>query len=690
MAFFTSKLLTPLLQIVVLCLLLLVCIVAVTSRWSLMEAHSEARPFQLRDGIYSLEQPLDVSLSPPVQIERGRLHFADGQSATSALLRRLLPEGWAQMFMAEKLDEMSLIDGELLIDLRPAAVAAGQKGRDEGGMPQLLSAALLKSDLADVHLKNCRIRLIRADAGPLDLLVKTARLSVDIEDGAFESKGVIDISGREVGFQFSSAMISEASRPARYRLALYLSHEEISARFDGIAALDGGGQLEGAFRSQFADIALLEQLLGIHPAAEGEDVAAPVGRDENDPPGGAAPKAALADPLPFSLAGALDWRGQAGKLTGLSLVVGSSRATGTLRLKSLKGRQLISGSLAFDQLAMLLPDIGLNEPAGEEAGPASGHESGSESGRPAPVIFSHEYLDGVMGRFLQRLYPMITRYEADLRFSAEVLELGPMKMKDAGFSLFQKDGEVIVDLAETSVFEGTASGHLKIDTKYPKPRWHINLNFREIAPEAFSEIFGQAPLITGLGYMQLNLTSYGDKSTEIYQNMQGALSFRSLQGGKLALDLESLNQAQGARPLTIFQQLVAGETEFQSLAGEGHFKNGALVADFFEITTPRMHYTGLGRLSLSEALHDWHIASWAAVTKSARKAEADTESGAQPSESPYKLIMCSSINGSWAAPRVEKHSAAELALLRTDCKASYKTQPERSKYDYIAPLDKAG
>lgn len=669
MAVLSSRFLWALLKTAFTVLLLAAGYLALATSLPLREAQSEERPFRLVEGLYEIQQPLEASASPFIQLREGRVHFSGEKGAHASLLRRLLPEDWAALFMTEQLEEITVKDGLLVVRPDKMAPASGETKTAISDAARYLSVALSKSRLSRIHLDNCRLRLILTKGQPVELVVKSATFAVDVDDGAIEGEGRFEILGRQAAFEVSSTLSSVKENSNSYRVALSLEHDEIAARFDGIASMAEGGWLQGAFNSRFVDVTLLEQLLGIMPPGLKAELAGAEQAEQSD-----RERIEKAAPTSFSLSGALDWRGQAGKLSGLSLAIGDSKATGTLGLKYAEGRGQISGSLAFDDLTLLGKD---NEVV-----------AGGKAGALSPGLFKDEALDSVIGGFLSRLYPLVEGYEADLRFSAERLKLGPFALTDAGFSLFQKDGEVIVDLAETAVFEGNASGHMKINTKFPKPRWHINLNFREIAPEVFSEAIGVTPLLSGKGHLQLNLTSFGDKSSEMYQNMKGALSYQSTSGGQLALDLASLNQTAADRPLTVFRALVAGETDYESLAGEGHFKNGALVADFFEITTPRLHYTGLGRLSLSDALHDWHIASWAAVKKPPRKAPEGADQRAAMAA--HKLIMCSSISGSWAAPRVEKHSAEELALLRRDCRARYKAKPERSKYDYNAPLDKAG
>jgi hypothetical protein len=334
----------------------------------------------------------------------------------------------------------------------------------------------------------------------------------------------------------------------------------------------------------------------------------------------------------------------------------------------------ISGSVAFERLelddlaaaALINDENSLNDTNGNGAHPAA-------------------QIDTALGRFMECLYPLTRDFDADLRLSAKEIKIGSLLLKDAGFSLFEKSGEVILDLAMTRLFEGTSSGHIKIDTNFPKPRWHTNLSLSNVRVDKMEAVSGLPNWLSGAANFKIHLTSYGDKFTEIYQNVYGAVLFEMPSGGQIAVNLENLNSERADKPGTEWERLFKGNSTFNELKSTGHFAKGEMVTDFFSLKTGEAYYTGLGQVNLSGEGFDWHIASWPLIKDNSAVNE---EVGDAPSLPLIKV--CSRISGSHLKPVFEKYNAMHLALLRRGCKATYKPRSEKSKIYNNHPLDKAG
>ncbi|GJM01659.1 MAG: hypothetical protein DHS20C08_01600 [Rhodomicrobium sp.] len=661
------------------------------------DAYSGERAFQLTDGFYKITTPLEVGRSPALTLKAGHVHFAVGKGAERGLVARLLPPEWTALFLSEKLKKIKLKDGDITLDLTRAklkAAAADKKAEKSGmppsGHPQFLSTALLNSRLSNLVLKNSKVTLLTDHSRPLTLFIKEGQFNVDLDDGELDGSGFIEIDEKVTAFQFSSEIVDLVEGQNNYQLDIQLTHPEFSGRFEGIASPQNGGQLKGDLSVNITSRSALSLLYTLPVSGEETDFVDSLAVDseaddratyesktyesktvDSDQPqsgkstGKTAKSPIVQTPFKVSFNGALDWAGREGELTNAQFNLGGSPATGSLGLKLKAGVRQISGTLAFDEL-VLTPDTRV--------------DNTSEN-----ASFSNEGLGRLVGHFMKTLYPLTRDFDADLRLSAKEIRFGSLLMEETGFSLFEKQGELILDLAQTRLFDGVARGHIKIDTNTPKPRWHTNVTLSDASIKSIEEMAGISRFIEGRGDLKIHLTSFGDKLDEIYQNMYGAVLFQMPKGGQIAVNLDNLTIEQTSKPTTEWQNFMQGKTAFTFLESTGHFAKGAMVTDFFTIKTSTDEFTGTGEVSLSGETIDWHIASWPLLA--AKEKEASSENGLP---SIPLLQVCSHITGAWSTPRFEKHNAMHLALLRRGCKARYRPAPLKSNNHNILPLEKAG
>lgn len=639
-------------------------------------AVSGEKPIELGAGTFKVAQPLLISAAPLIRVESGALNFELGNRAGKlSFISGILPAGWAQLFNKEKLETASLVNGRITLDLR---TSPGQA--EIGAAGNAVNQQLGQSYLSTVSLNDCVVNILRDDAAPLMLHVRAGRFDVDLGDGDFSGNGKVSIDGRQTNFNFSSAYNGENDAGgSTFALDVNLDNDHFNGQFEGVFSNREGLRLSGATRVEFKDEAALGLLFDL-PA-------------ENDVKAGknaAADAAAAGYGAYFSALGQLEWHGNHGTLADGQFKFGESPATGSLKLKLADNSRDISGTLAFARLDLTKL---IEDEADTAAVNAAGDDAGAATPGKADAAGAPAARDTRLQRLLRTLAPLIREYNADLRISADEIIAGQLRLEEAGFSLFQKKGEAIFDLAETMVFDGTASGHLKIDTNYPKPRWHINMGLRDAALGKFTALVHQGETLSGKGNLKVHLTSFGDKANEIYQNMYGALLISMPYGGKVGVKLDNLLLAQENRSETELSDLTGGSSNFETLQGTGHFARGAVVMDHFSVKTASNQFTGSGRLNLFDRLIDWHVASWPLV------ALADDPAGGEPVKEtsaserkaqPPLLLVCSEISGSWAAPRFKKYTAMHLALLRRGCPASFRAPPIKSNTRQIAPAGNAG
>ena len=640
-------------------------------------------PLRLGEGLYKVAKPLVISTAPVILVESGALNFETGKGAKkSSFISGILPAGWAQYFLREGLEAAALLNGHVTLDLRsPGAQDGARIGKPE----EAISRRLEKSGISTVTLDDCALKILRDGASPLTLHVRAGRFDIDLADGEFEGKGVVTIDGRPTNFTLSSDYSGVSDDGASlFDTRVNLDNDHFKGSFDGVFSGAAGLRLSGRTQVEFKDEAARGLLFDV-PAFEGGAAS-----DKRAGKHADGEKAATTNHAAYfaSAAGQLEWAGNQGTLADGQFKFGESPATGTLSLNLEGGVQAVSGTLAFAQLDLSpLFEADPDDEGASAPNPALADAAANEKAAALPLR------DSKLHRMLQTLSPLIRNFDADLRISADMIVAGPLNLRESGFSLFQKKGEVILDLAETMVFDGTASGHVKIDTNYPKPRWHVNMGLKGAALGDISALIKREDALSGRGNVKVHLTSFGDKVNEIYHNMYGAILLSVPDGGQIGLDLGNLLTAQENRSETELTSLLSGRSDFESLEGTGHFARGAVVADHFSLKTKTNQFTGGGRLTLFDRLVDWNIASWPLTAALENEAASNSDSNAGLSggdvASPV-LLVCSEISGSWRAPKFEKYTALHLALLRRGCPAAFTAPKMKTNTRKIAPVGNAG
>lgn len=644
------------------------------------DALSGETPLQIGTGLFKIGKPLVISTAPVIRVDSGAVNFETGKSARkSNFISGILPEGWAQFFLKERLEAAALVNGHITLDLRTP-----DGGGDSAVAGDAVNRQLQQSYLSSVALSDCAVKILRDGAAPLMLHVRAGRFDIDLADGDLSGGGVVTVDGRLTNFTLASEYEGAGdSGVPQFSLQVRLDNDHFNGRFDGMFSNGGGVRLSGDTQVEFKDEAALGLLFDL-PVQK--DIAGEGRRagQKGEAKGTVTPGAYFA-----SAAGRLEWGGNQGTLADGKFQFGDSPATGTLTLKLNGDVRDISGTLAFARLDLskLVENEG-EEPVVEVAGSEPGAAESETAGKAAPLPLR----DAKLRRMLQTLSPLIRDFNADLRISADEIIAGPLLFRETGFSLFQKKGEVIIDLAETMIFQGTASGHVKIDTNFPKPRWHINMGLKDAEMGEVAALVNRPQGLAGRGKLKVHLTSFGDKANEIYQNMYGALLFSMPDGGTIGLNLDNLLTAQENRSGTELSDLTAGSSDFTNLQGTGHFAHGAVVTDHFSLKTKSNQFTGRGRLNLFDRLVDWHVASWPLqVAEKTDDGSLVKETGVASSKAEAPLLLvCSEISGSWDAPKFRKYTAMHLALLRRGCPAPFQPPPMKSDNRKIAPVGNAG
>ena len=612
-------------------------------------------------GHYSIQDPIFISHAPRITISKGLLRFVkEPTSAEGASLFTALPLNWIDLLISREFTHIALDDAHITIDFR-GGVSQNQKEVGSASPEKLVHLALQKSKLESLSLTNTELVLLRDFSQPLNLQIKKSKFELDLDDAEIEGQGLLTTQNELTEFSFNHDFSDKNSKGIVLNaLSLSLENEHFDAKFEGVLEGKAGLHLKGETSFNFKDILDWDFLRDLEPQKSKDKRA-----------------------IRFSGGGALNWSGTEGMLTQAAFRFGRNIATGSLNLKLSQANPEISGTLAFKNLDF------------SELYTLKRRKSNREADQ------SNLQVDEALINRIKIITPLIREYDADLRISANRISFEDVYLDEVGFSLFQKKGELLIDMAGASLFNGAASGLLKIDTNSPKPRVHINAGFTNVDLGKLNGALPEHALFNGLGHLKLKLTSYGDKGQEIYENMFGSLTFTLPQGGDIQLNLKEFLGEQEHNSEKSLKELTNGTSPIKQLTSIAHFSKGAVIFDHFMISTSERDFTGNGFLNLKTNHTNWNIAAWdksdlpgsheenSNSLEGAKNGASSNGSKKEDVSTPI-LLTCSHITGPLDHLTFEKFTALHLSLLNKACPAFYHFDQLKTKDSPIVHSDNAG
>jgi len=620
------------------------------------EKVAQEKEINVKRSEFSLSQPIIIGTSPLMIIETGVIKFGPPITSQTSSQRRVL--NWTLLSPLNKQKTLTLREAKITLDLRT---------KNNNKSPHLLlQKALENSVLANITILNSQIQILRDTGTPFTLPLNKATLKLDLDDRTVSATGITALADQTTSFNLDIEYgpLSDKKAPLS-DLTLTLKNPTFHTQFKGKLGRKDGLNLKGKASIKLYDLSTLQTLINDnkHNVSKNTD---PKTIDKQKPT------------QIFLASGDLEWAGSTGALKNAKYTIGENQALGTLRLKLTNSNHSISGTLAFKDLD--LTPLTLNE-----------NDSTSLILDQENQPIKQPIKQGIERAWTQ-LYPLIRNFDADLRISAQTAQLGSITFQEPGFSIYQQKGEVIIDLAETSIFEGKASGHIKVDTNFPKPRWHINARLYDFQTQKSFQAFKWSPLFTGQGTLKMHFTSYGDKATELYQNISGDLLFNMDKGGQIALDLRQLLVPQKQSSLEEFQSLFKKKSEITTLKSRAHFAKGDIITDYLIVETPNNKFTGTGHYDMQSSQVDWHIAAWPLQPEKINKPKPENINKTwvlPPSTEPI-LLTCNQFSGIWGSLLLSKYTALHLSLLKKQCPAIFQPRPLKRHDDTIVQKDNRG
>lgn len=204
--------------------------------------------------------------------------------------------------------------------------------------------------------------------------------------------------------------------------------------------------------------------------------------------------------------------------------------------------------------------------------------------------------------------------DADVRVSASSVTLNQITLDDALLDVDLVAGKLSAAFQQEDdrpgfrAFDGDWAGALELDASTATPRMSVDASATGIAAQKLLEAFTGYSGMTGIGGVNLNLSSNGNSLKALINDLDGSFGTELAEGAVAGVNLgQWARTAQNLSSLDIsnlsldaFSSALSpgAETDFSSLLGDLEFVNGVATIDELSFDNPVVSVAGSGSIDL--------------------------------------------------------------------------------------------
>lgn len=288
----------------------------------------------------------------------------------------------------------------------------------------------------------------------------------------------------------------------------------------------------------------------------------------------------------FSSTGMIDW--SAGVLVFQDAVFNfdGNRAAGAMTFNYQAERPQVDSTLAFDQLD--LTNLLTSETPREI------------SLIEATVRKSSDWLPVRLGLRPEALAtPLLRAVDADLRLSAERVQISSLQLGRSAAAISMRDGKMLADLAEIE-FDGGGEGAIQIslDTNSADLQLGVRGRLQGVELGNISAALLGEPILSGLGDVVIDINAAGDQYDQLLESLSGRIEAKSVEGAALSVDLAKL-VAQHSEGNLRGWGTSAGLTPVTDLDVKLSFANGRGQMETFSAKAGSQRLVGTGAIDVA-------------------------------------------------------------------------------------------
>lgn len=200
---------------------------------------------------------------------------------------------------------------------------------------------------------------------------------------------------------------------------------------------------------------------------------------------------------------------------------------------------------------------------------------------------------------------------ADLRFAADAIVLPQVRVGPSAAALTLQNGRMVMSLEQMTLYEGTGTGTLTVDTARATPSLAADFALSGVNAAPLAADVARITRLAGTGDVTLDLRTAGDSQADFVRNLSGELSTEfadgAIQGvnlGKMARaalgvvgqlregGLNLATVAQSLNTITTEARAPGSETDFSSLVVDASIEGGVVVSRTIALDGPYYAVTG--------------------------------------------------------------------------------------------------
>lgn len=550
---------------------------------------------------HKITSPVPLFQDSYVVIESGTVGL--GQRSRQKAQRR----GSMDEVVASGSAELTLTDARITFNLSTPDTPAE-------ALPESLMApiavALAREKFRSLSISGATINVIAGES-PLEVLYDVDAVLTYTDEDQVSVSGTFKLRDRELKFSTTFDLSKHARSERRLPIKAKISGSLIEANLNGHLSAGSRARLIAPNSElKLTDLGEAARWLGLGWPARSAIEA-------------------------FSGVGLIDW--SAGVLVFQDAVFNfdENRATGAMTFNYQSPRPQVDGTLAFDRLD-------LSRLFAAETGEG-------ESLIETTVRHSSSWLPLGLGSQGEGLaLPLLREVDADLRLSAENVNIGSMTFGRSAAAVSLRDGKMLADLAELE-FEGGGQGTVQfsLDSGIPLPELIVRGRLEGFEVGTLTTALFGEPVLSGRGEVLIDLKAQGEQYSDLIGSLSGRLEAKIPDGAALTVDLSKLI-AQSGVGSTVGWEASAGLTTLSDFDIKLSLSDGLARAETFSAKIGAQRLLGSGAVnvaarsldanlwigadtSMGDLVHiegDWHAPGISVTRAPSRQAEKPDDDGA--------------------------------------------------------------
>ena len=223
--------------------------------------------------------------------------------------------------------------------------------------------------------------------------------------------------------------------------------------------------------------------------------------------------------------------------------------------------------------------------------------------------------------------PLIGVADADVRFSTERVELGPLQAGRAAASIALHEGQLLLDIADLTLPDGSSgNAELAIQGSLTIPNYTARGQFNDIDLSTMTAALAGMPLLKGKGQTTFDLRASGGSGIDVVSRLNGRVDVAMPRGGTAMCSIKGLSSgtqsfaADGCKPATVLEPFNASvaitngivkvdQVELYAASGDRIRLNGTvdLVTSIMDLTasaSPPAEAGGSDAVAAAPPVHD--------------------------------------------------------------------------------------